>query len=51
MLEHRLRTLDAMHLAVAAEEAPALADEGEVVFVTRDQDQATAAAALGLTLR
>jgi predicted nucleic acid-binding protein len=49
VLQHRLRTLDAVHLAVALEEGPALADEEGVVFVTRDADQATAAAAVGLS--
>jgi uncharacterized protein len=49
VLQHRLRTLDALHLAVALEEAPALADEEGVIFVTRDADQATAAAAVGLS--
>ena len=37
--EHRLRTLAAIHLAVAIE------------FVTRDRDQAAAARALGFTVR
>ena len=52
VLEHRLRTLDAIHLAVAVEECPELAGDGEgVTFVTRDSDQGTAATALGLTVR
>jgi predicted nucleic acid-binding protein len=48
VLEYRLRTLDAIHLAVALEEGPALAGGEEVVLVTRDEAQAEAAAALGL---
>lgn len=51
VLEHRLRTLDALHLAVAIEESPGLAGGAAVVFVSRDGDQATAAAALGLAVR
>ena len=49
--EHRLRTLDAIHLAVAIEEGPRLAAGEEMAFVTRDRDQAAAARALGLTVR
>lgn len=49
--EHRLRTLDAIHLAVALEDAPTFAGSDEVVFVTRDDDQAAAARALGLAVR
>ena len=49
--EHRLRTLDAIHLAVAANDGRILAGSDELVFVTRDADQAAAAAALGLTVR
>lgn len=51
LLQHRLRTLDAIHLAVALDDAPALADGEEVVFVTRDAHQAAAARALGLAVR
>jgi uncharacterized protein len=51
VLDHRLRTLDAVHLAVAIEECPALAGEGEVAFVTRDRDQAAAAEAVGFSVR
>ncbi|MGH2708210.1 MAG: type II toxin-antitoxin system VapC family toxin [Actinomycetota bacterium] len=51
VLEHRLRTLDAIHVAVAVEECPILAEGGEVAFVTRDEHQAAAAGALGLALR
>lgn len=48
---HRLRTLDAIHLAVALEDAPAFAGSEEVVLVTRDAGQAAAARALGLAVR
>ena len=48
VLEHRLRRLDAIHLAVALEECPTLAGDDEVVFETSDEDQATAAAAGGV---
>jgi len=48
--EHRLRTLDAIHLAVALEDARTLADGAAVVLVTRDADQAAAARALGLAV-
>lgn len=51
LLEHPLRTMDAIHLAVALDDAPALADGEEVVFVTRDEAQAAAARALGLAVR
>jgi predicted nucleic acid-binding protein len=51
VLEHQLRTLDAIHLAVALEECPALAEGKQVVFVTRDEDQAAVASAVGLALR
>ncbi len=45
-----LRTLDALHLAVALTDALnlALAANAQLVFVTRDRKQATAARALGL---
>ena len=48
VLEHRLGTLDAIHLAVAVD----FRDTGspDVVFVTRDADQAAAAKALGFPL-
>jgi len=49
--EHRLRTLAAIHLAVAIEEGPRLAAGEAIEFVTRDRDQAAAARALGLTVR
>lgn len=48
VLEHPVRTLDAIHLAVALEEAPIVAGDEPVVFVTGDARQAAAAAALGL---
>jgi predicted nucleic acid-binding protein len=48
VLEHRLGTLDAIHLAVAVEERHRSNDP--VVFVTRDVDQAAAAKALGFEL-
>ena len=52
VLDHRLRTLDAIHLAVAVEECPQLAADGEgVAFVTRDSEQEIAATALGFTVR
>jgi predicted nucleic acid-binding protein len=46
--EHRLRSLDAIHLAVALEDARPLADEGTLVFATRDRHQSSAARKLGL---
>jgi predicted nucleic acid-binding protein len=46
----RLRTLDAIHLAVALTEATALAAGEPVTVVTRDQQQAAAAVARGLTV-
>lgn len=49
--DHHLRTLDAIHLAVALEECPALAGDDEVAFVTRDRHRAAAASALGLAVR
>ena len=47
--EHRLRTLDALHLAVVLTAAATLADE--VVLLSRDARQAGAAAELGLAVR
>jgi hypothetical protein len=49
VVEYRLRTLDALHLAVCVEQCPAFAGDDTVVFVTRDNEQAAAARALGLT--
>jgi uncharacterized protein len=51
ILEHRLRTLDAIHLAVCAGEAPAVAAGDDIAFVTRDKDQANAAKSLGFAVR
>ncbi len=51
IVEQRLRTLDAIHLAVALEECPALADGDDIVFVTRDKQQTAAASAVGLAVR
>ena len=48
VVEHRLRTLDAIHLAVCVEECPAFAGDDTIIFVTRDGEQAAAARALGL---
>ncbi|MBW0093210.1 type II toxin-antitoxin system VapC family toxin [Pseudonocardia sp. KRD-184] len=49
VVEHRLRTLDALHLAAALTAVPALADE--VVLLSRDVRQVRAAAELGLAVR
>ena len=51
LLEHHLRTLDAIHLAVCAEDCPALAGDDEIVFVTRDVEQAKVAKSLGFAVR
>lgn len=51
LLDHKLRTLDAIHLAVALEDGRSVAAGDDLVFVTRDADQAAAASALGLTVR
>jgi hypothetical protein len=51
ILEHRVRTLDALHLAVALEDGPDIADGLEVVYVTRDAEQGAAAGALGFAVR
>lgn len=48
LAEHDLRTLDAIHLAVAGTAAVALAGGDSVVLVTRDARQAAAATAMGL---
>jgi predicted nucleic acid-binding protein len=50
VLEHRLRSLDAIHLAVALEECPLLAGDDGIVFVTRDDAQAAAAATVGFVV-
>lgn len=46
---HGLRALDAVHLAVAIEDAQPLAEQ-RLLFVTRDTEQAIAARAEGLTV-
>ncbi|MHA6622011.1 type II toxin-antitoxin system VapC family toxin [Pseudonocardia sp. DLS-67] len=46
--EHPLRSVDALHLAVARSTAAELAAGEPVVLVTRDHRQAAAAAALGM---
>ena len=48
LTQHDLRTLDAVHLAVASTSATALAAADSVVLVTRDERRAAAAAAMGL---
>ena len=48
--QQRLRTLDAIHLAVALNAARFVAMD-DLEFVTRDNGQALAAAAFGLTVR
>ena len=45
---HRLRALDAVHLAVALTDARTLAGDDRLIFITRDADQAEAARAEGL---
>ncbi|MEO7804809.1 MAG: hypothetical protein ABIS18_10985 [Actinomycetota bacterium] len=50
IIKHKLRTLDAIHLAVAIEEGSRLAGADEIVFVTRDAAQSAAARSLGLRL-
>jgi predicted nucleic acid-binding protein len=51
VLDHPVRTLDAIHLAVATTTAAELAAGDTVEFVTRDSRQADAAKALGLPVR
>jgi uncharacterized protein len=51
VLDHPVRTLDAIHLAVATTTAAELAAGDTVEFVTRDARQADAAKALGLPVR
>jgi uncharacterized protein len=48
--EHPLRSLDALHLAVARSTAAELAAGEPVVLVTRDHRQAAAAEALGMAV-
>jgi uncharacterized protein len=50
VIDRRLRTLDALHLAVALIDATALADGDGVTVVTRDLEQARAARAAGLAV-
>jgi hypothetical protein len=50
VLDHRLRPLDAIHVAVCSEECPLLAGDNDVVFVTRNDVQAAAARAIGLSV-
>jgi len=47
---HQLRTLDAIHVAVALTDVATLAAGEPVTFVTRDHRQAAAAQANGLTV-
>lgn len=51
VLDHAVRTLDALHLAVACSTTLELAAGDAVEFVTRDARQAEAASALGLVVR
>lgn len=51
VLDHPVRTLDALHLAVAQTTAAELAAGDPVEFVTRDARQADAAKAMGLPVR
>lgn len=48
LVDHTLRSLDAIHLAVALTAATQLAADQPVTFVTRDHRQAAAAHVLGL---
>ncbi len=48
---HPVRTLDAIHLAVALLDAARMAGGGEAIFVTRDEKQGIAAKSEGLTVR
>ncbi len=51
VLDHQLRTIDAIHLAVALDQRDELAALGELAFVTRDANQAAAAVAMGFDVR
>jgi predicted nucleic acid-binding protein len=51
VIDHPLRALDAIHLAVALEDGLGLAGDDGLVFVTRDRQQADAATALGFEVR
>ena len=48
--QYPLRTMDAIHLAVALTDAVSLAEGDEVTMVTRDKRQAAAARAQGLNV-
>lgn len=48
VLDHDVRTLDALHLAVAETAGRALAEDEDLVFVTRDAQQRAVAEALGM---
>src|SRR4029450_3492853 len=51
VVEHPLRTLDAVHLAIALEDGLAISAPDQLALVTRDRRQAEAARALGLPVR
>ncbi len=51
VVTHRLRALDALHLAAAAILGPDLAGTEKLGFASRDHDQAIAARKLGLAAR
>ncbi|WP_217637845.1 type II toxin-antitoxin system VapC family toxin [Actinopolyspora saharensis] len=51
VLSHPMRTLDAMHLGAALEQAAPLAAGDDLVMVTRDDRQAAAARERGLPVR
>ncbi len=44
VLDRRFKSMDAIHVAIAVEECPPLAGNENVVFISRDHDQATVAA-------
>ncbi len=48
VLDHPIRTLDALHLAVANTLGRELAGDDELIFVTRDRRQRAVAEALGM---
>lgn len=48
VLDHDIRTLDALHVAVAETAGRALAEDEDLVFVTRDAQQRAVAEALGM---
>ena len=50
VLDHHVRTLDAIHLAVAAHDGAAIAADADLIFLTCDAAQATATRALGMTV-